>query len=123
MNMEDSTKAAIQSAFDWFCAGGDLTQEAEDKLSNYIQNIINIAVEPEIKALAEECRDYWTGYCVTDVDLYPRLGQWRMNGMFGKLTDMAMKAGLSIFEDQPPDPEQLVPETKVLDQENLSDAE
>jgi hypothetical protein len=122
MELSPETCSAIQSAYDWFVTGGDLTKEAEDKLSNYIQNIINVAVEPEIQYLASECRDYWNGWCVTDVDLYPRLGRWRMNGMFGKLCDMAMKARLPIFEAVP-DSGQFVLEMKVPDQENLSDVE
>jgi hypothetical protein len=101
MELSTQTVSAIQSAYDWFVAGGDLTKEAEDTMSAYIRNIIRVSNDPTITHLAEECRDYWTGYCVTDVDLYPRLGRWRMNGMFGKLMEMAMKAELPIFDAIP----------------------
>jgi hypothetical protein len=101
MELSPETRNAIEVAFNWFCAGGELSKEAEEILSAHIQTIVNIAVEPEIQFLASECRDYWNGYIVTDVSLYPRLGQWRMNGMFTKLCAMAMIAGLATFEDQP----------------------
>jgi len=100
MELSNETGVAIRATWDWFCIEKDLTKEAEDTFADYLKNIVDVA-DGEAKIVAQEAYSFWLGYCVTHACHYPRLSEWRFNGMYKRLEQLAVAAGAIISGPQP----------------------